>query len=120
MFTIRKSFEFSASHQLDGLPTIHPCSRLHGHNYKVEIVLKAKELDEVGFVKDYRLLDEIKAFIDTTLDHRHLNDVFQFNPTAENIAKHLYIFIKLRFTQLYAVTVKETEKTSATYEPDRS
>ncbi|HBU96439.1 6-pyruvoyl trahydropterin synthase family protein, partial [Thalassospira lucentensis] len=40
MFTITKQFAFSASHQLAGLDADHPCSRLHGHNYIVEVELK--------------------------------------------------------------------------------
>ncbi len=117
MFTIKKEFSFSASHQLEGLPPDHPCSRLHGHNYKIIVQLSSETLDETGFVKDYRELGIIKTFIDSELDHRHLNDVFPVNPTAENLAKHLYGYIKLKFNQLKSVTVKETDKTEARYEP---
>lgn len=116
MFTITKQFSFSASHQLNGLPEDHPCSRLHGHNYQIIVELKSTELDETGFVRDYRELDDIGQFIDNVLDHRHLNEVLPYNPTAENIAKNLYAFFKLKFWQISAVTVKETDKTSARYE----
>jgi 6-pyruvoyltetrahydropterin/6-carboxytetrahydropterin synthase len=85
--TISKEFAFSASHQLDGLDPEHPCSRLHGHNYVVRLTLIG-EPDEVGFVYDYRRLDPFKAYLDDTLDHRHLNEVLDFNPTAENMAGH--------------------------------
>lgn len=117
MFTIKKEFSFSASHQLDGLPKDHPCSRLHGHNYKIIVELKSEKLDEIGFVKDYRELDLFKEFLDKNFDHRHLNDILPYNPTAENIAQILYIFFKLKFSQISAVTVKETDKTEARYEP---
>lgn len=115
MFVIKKEFSFSASHYLEGLPAEHPCSRLHGHNYKVIVELSAEKLDATGFVCDYRELDEIKQFLDREIDHRHLNDVLPFNPTAENIARHFFAYFKLKFSQVSAVTVKETEKTSATY-----
>ena len=95
MYKISKQFAFSASHILEGLHECHPCSRLHGHNYVVTIHLKAKGLNSVGFVKDYRELDNIKQYIDNHLDHRHLNDIVSFNPTAENLAKYLFdIFSK--------------------------
>lgn len=116
MFTIEKEFTFSASHHLKGLPETHPCSRDHGHNYKIIVKLTAEKLNEIGFVVDYRELDVIKEFIDTTLDHRNLNEVFPFNPTAENIAQHLFGYFKLKFHQVSAVTIKETDKTSATYQ----
>lgn len=116
-FTISKRFEFCSSHQLTGLPQDHPCSRLHGHNYSVTLTLRSHELNEVGFVKDYRELENIKQWIDKTLDHRHLNDVISFNPTAELIAKWMYEELKEKEPNLISVTVKETDKTSATYEP---
>lgn len=120
MFKIRKEFHFSASHVLAGLPEEHPCSRLHGHNYVITVELgvrKTKDLTGPGFVQDYRELDIIKNFIDNTLDHRHLNDVFDFNPTAELMAVHLYANWKPLLPKLMAVEVCETPKTSARYEP---
>lgn len=118
MYKISKQFAFSASHILEGLLDGHPCSRMHGHNYIVTIHLKSETLNEIGFVKDYRELSSIKEYIDDKLDHRHLNDVFQMNPTAENLAKTLYdIFVK-SVPQIYAVEVSETPKTTAVYEAD--
>ncbi len=117
MFIITKQFGFEAAHHLQGLPPTHPCSSPHGHSYKVAFTLKATVLNDVGFVVDYRSLDVVKQWIDNKLDHQDLNNVLTVNPTAENIAKHLYdTFIKT-FPELASVTVKETEKTSATYEP---
>jgi 6-pyruvoyltetrahydropterin/6-carboxytetrahydropterin synthase len=118
MYKISKQFSFSASHILEGLPQEHPCSRLHGHNYVVTVHLRAGQLNSAGFVKDYRELDGVKKYIDSTLDHRHLNDVLPFNPTAENMAKYLYdVFVK-DIPELYAVEVSETPKTTAIYEAD--
>lgn len=113
MFTIQKEFHFSASHILENLPTEHPCSRLHGHNYVVIIELQSKELDNQGFVLDYNDLDPIKKYIDTKLDHRHLNDCMQSSPTAENIALFLYRQFKPTFPKISRVGVKETQKTIA-------
>ncbi|SHF63232.1 6-pyruvoyl trahydropterin synthase family protein [Dysgonomonas macrotermitis] len=118
MYKISKQFAFSASHILEGLSGDHPCSRMHGHNYIITVHLKSAELNEVGFVKDYRELSFIKKYIDDVLDHRHLNDIFDVNPTAENIARKLYeIFVK-QAPQIYAVEVSETPKTTAIYEAD--
>lgn len=119
MYKISKQFAFSASHQLHGLPEDHPCSRLHGHNYVVTIHLKSMHLNAVGFIKDYRDLAVVKEFIDTHLDHRHLNEVMRENPTAENIAYFLYKVFKPQIPELYAVEVSETPKTSAIYEAER-
>lgn len=116
MFTITKQFTFSASHQLTGLPESHPCSRLHGHNYVVEVELRSATLSSVGFVRDYREMDEVKQFIDDKLDHRHLNDVMcGLNPTAENLACWLYHLFLPTYPELRAVRVSETTKTWAEY-----
>lgn len=71
MYTIAKTFAFSASHIIAGLPPEHPCGRLHGHNYEVEVILQAVALDGVGFVRDYRELSTLKDFLDATVDHNH-------------------------------------------------
>ena len=44
MYTIAKTFYFSASHVIGGLPPEHPCSRLHGHNYEVEVILQPRSI----------------------------------------------------------------------------
>lgn len=120
MFIIAKSFEFSASHILEGLPEGHKCGRLHGHNYVVDVQLGALRLDEHGFVFDYGDLDPVKAMLDKNFDHRHLNDVVDFQPSAENLAKHLFERIALLLsgeTIVTAVRVHETPKTVAEYRP---
>ena len=118
MFTILKQFQFSASHQLSGLSEDHPCSRLHGHNYVVEVELKSAELNSVGFVRDYRDLDLLKQYIDNTLDHRHLNEVMgDLNPSAEHLAKWLYDWCQQHWPEVSAISVSETPKTWAEYRP---
>ena len=115
MYLIRKEFHFSASHQLDGLPDGHPCGRLHGHNYRVELVLAAEELDATGFVVDYGDLRPFQRLIDDELDHRHLNDVLPCQTSAENIARYLFSRARKHWPQVLAVRVSETPKTWAEY-----
>lgn len=115
MYTISKQFSFDASHQLTGLPEGHKCTRLHGHTYRVEVVLQSETLNEVGFVVDYGDLKPLKDYIDHRLDHRHLNDVFSFQTSAENIARHLYDFCKQHWPQTAKIRVSETPKTWAEY-----
>ncbi|MEH6405156.1 MAG: 6-carboxytetrahydropterin synthase QueD [Sneathiella sp.] len=118
MYRITKEFHFSASHQLMGLSEDHPCSRLHGHNYVIEVELQAAALNAVGFVRDYHELASLKAYIDDTLDHRHLNDVLgDETVTAERMAKHLFDWSKSRWAEVSAVRVSETPKTWAEYRP---
>ena len=117
MYKISKQFSFSASHVLDKLPDGHPCARLHGHNYVITIHLCSEELNDCGFVRDYRDLNFVKEYLEHTLDHRHLNDIIPYHPTAENIARYLFEIFSGQLPELYAVEVSETPKTSAIYEP---
>lgn len=115
MYVISKQFAFSASHFIGGLPDDHKCSRRHGHNYIVEIVCQAGELDSRGFVVDYGDLAPIKHYVDSTLDHRDLNEVLGHNKTtAEVLAKHIFDLFKDRYP-LAVVRVSETPKTWAEY-----
>lgn len=77
MYEISKRFHFSASHRLFHLPGAHPCKRLHGHNYEVEVVLAASRTDARGFVRDYHELEPFARFIDDRLDHRHIVGIFK-------------------------------------------
>lgn len=116
MHIIRKEFAFSASHCLDHLPKEHPCFRVHGHNYVVVVELRSSTLNEDGFVEDYRKLDLVKNYLDLTLDHQHLNNVLPIKPTAESIAKFLFLLFIKKIPELYAIEVSETPKTNARYE----
>ncbi len=91
MYKVSKEFDFCASHCLKGLEKNHPCMRTHGHNYKVIIEMESEELNDNGFVLDYRDMEPIKKFFNDGFDHKHLNDFLPFQPSAENIARHIYI-----------------------------
>lgn len=121
-FAVSKWFEFSASHLLAGLGEDHPCSRLHGHNYRVEVVAEAPDLDDRGFVVDYHDFGPLAEHVRATLDHRHLNDVMPGQPSAERIAWWIYEWGKAHLPdevarRLVAVRVSETPRTWAEYRP---
>jgi 6-pyruvoyltetrahydropterin/6-carboxytetrahydropterin synthase len=123
VFTITRLFEFNASHLLTGLRPDHKCGRLHGHNYAVELSLEAGELDEGGFVVEFGDLDPFGAFLDATLDHRHLNEVLPFQPSSEMLARYLFEWCVTHLPEpvgarLRAVRVSENPwSTSASYTP---
>ena len=124
MFTITKQFHFSAAHKLNRVPPSHPCGRLHGHNYIVEIVLQSQTLTDQQWVRDYGDLDLVKAFLDEEWDHRNLNDWFdqysqddhvKTETTAEMLAFILFITFSSNYPEMLAVRVSETPKTWAEY-----
>ncbi len=115
MYTISKEFHFSASHQLNGLKDGHPCGRIHGHNYTLRVFLRG-EPDKNGFVQDYNDLKPISDWIDAKLDHRHLNDVFGFQTSVENMSRYIFDLFKPQFPLLAAIEMSETPKTTCRYE----
>jgi len=116
MYTIAKRFSFSASHIIAGLPAGHPCSRLHGHNYDVEVILQSEDLDSTGFVRDYHDLSALRDFLAQQVDHKHLNDVAGLpHTTAEALCKWLFDWCSARWPETVAVRVAETPRTWAEY-----
>lgn len=83
---IGRTYRFESAHHLPLLPDGHKCKNVHGHNYRVEVVISGA-LDARGFVMDFAEIDaEILPLI-RKVDHRLLNDVEGLeNPTAEIIA----------------------------------
>jgi 6-pyruvoyltetrahydropterin/6-carboxytetrahydropterin synthase len=83
---IGRTYYFESAHHLPLLPDGHKCKNVHGHNYRVEVVISGA-LDARGFVMDFAEIDaEILPLI-RKVDHRLLNDVEGLeNPTAEIIA----------------------------------
>jgi 6-pyruvoyltetrahydropterin/6-carboxytetrahydropterin synthase len=121
-YSIAKSFPFAASHQLEGLPADHKCTRLHGHNYEVDVEVSG-ETDGSGFLLDYGLLAPFADWLLAEVDHRHLNDLLEVNPTAENLAAWFHnkatvlLFPVLAGRHVTAVRVRETPRTVAEFRP---
>lgn len=122
MYRVAKRFGFSASHVLFGLGEDHPCSRLHGHNYEVEVLAESVALDERGFVADFQELGGVKRLIEDHLDHRHLNDVLDGQPSAEVLARFVYDWCRRQLPagvaeKITAIRVWETPRAYAEYRP---
>ena len=109
MYYVSKRLEIAGSHQLK-LDYESKCQNLHGHNWIVMVYCKSKVLDANGMVYDFT---HIKAKVMDKLDHHHLNDVVDFNPTAENMAKWICEQIG---EKCYKVSVQESEGNVAVYE----
>ena len=110
MYRISKRFEISGAHKLT-LSYESKCQNLHGHNWIITIHCQSKTLNADGMVIDFKTAKET---ISQQLDHKYINDVVDFNPTAENIAK----WICDQIPHCYKVTVQESEGNIAEYEID--
>ncbi len=108
MYYLKKRMEISASHCLT-LDYDSKCKNTHGHNWIITVYCKKEELDDMGMVVDFSV---IKAVVEDNLDHQNLNTVLPCNPTAENIAKWIY----MRIANCYKVKVQESEGNIIVYE----
>ncbi len=110
---LRVKDKFQAAHFLQNYKG--KCEKIHGHSFTVEVRIKVDELDKTGIGIDFT---EIKKKLSEILpDHTLLNEVYAFNPTAENLSRHFYQELKKSFP-IEAVTVWESEDASATYSED--
>ncbi|NPB03310.1 MAG: 6-carboxytetrahydropterin synthase [Thermotogae bacterium] len=102
--------EFSAAHFLEsyrGKP-----EPIHGHNYRVEVILEG-DLGDEGYVVDFL---EINSFLKEILpEHRNLNEILGGKSTAEILAHWIYDRLKERFPQTVEVWVWETGRFAASY-----
>jgi 6-pyruvoyltetrahydropterin/6-carboxytetrahydropterin synthase len=112
-WTLKVRDRFSAAHFLKEYKG--KCEHIHGHTFHVEVAIAVRELDRTGIGFDFA---EIKKVLAAALpDHALLNEVFPFNPSAEEIARHLYGQLKKAYP-VRSVTVWESEDASATYAED--
>jgi 6-pyruvoyltetrahydropterin/6-carboxytetrahydropterin synthase len=121
-FEIMIERNFSSAHQLRGYKG--KCENLHGHNYKVEIFARGRELDNIGLLIDFGDLKQAADEIVNYLDHRNINELPPFdeelNPSAENLARYFLERIGEQVgderVQVYKVRVFETPTSVATYQ----
>jgi len=114
-----KEFTIDCAHSLPNVPDGHKCKNVHGHTYKIRVVLKG-ELDPLlGWVYDFAL---IKAAFEPTkemLDHKYINDIEGLeNPTAENLAIWIWNRLASQLKPLYEVWVFETPTSGTRYQGD--
>jgi len=119
-YTLKIVTDFAAAHTLRDYPGA--CSRLHGHNWKVEVEVVANVLDKVGMVTDFKRIKKATQQVTAELDHHYINDIAPFdeiNPTAENIAGYIYKgvseLLNSEQVKVSAVTLWETDRACVRY-----
>ena len=124
MFEVTVDQTFAAAHALRNYKG--GCENVHGHNFRVQVVLAGERLDDAGLLVDFIDVKNLMGQILARLDHQNLNETPPFdvkNPSAENIAE--YICTEMRGglvntpvpVRILEVKVWETEIQSATYRP---
>jgi 6-pyruvoyltetrahydropterin/6-carboxytetrahydropterin synthase len=124
MFEVAVEQSFASAHALRNYKG--RCENVHGHNWKVRVVIEGEKLDATGMLVDFLDVKSFMGEILDRIDHQFLNEIPPFdvvNPSAENIAEYFYqqligkladIPVPVRIRE---VKIWETEIQSATYRP---
>ncbi|MDY0291559.1 MAG: 6-carboxytetrahydropterin synthase QueD [Desulfuromonadaceae bacterium] len=120
MYRLKILTHFAAAHNLINYQG--DCENLHGHNWKVEVVVATENLDKAGLGLDFKILKRKTNAILDTLDHKYLNDLEPFkekSPSSENIARYLFEELCKVFTDdeviVDSVNVWESDNACASY-----
>lgn len=120
MYRLKIVTSFAAAHNL--LNYQGDCENLHGHNWKVEVIVGAKELDKAGLGIDFKVLKARTKELLGILDHRYLNELECFtgqSPSSENISRFLYHELSKVLNDdnvtVEMITVWESDNAAASY-----
>ena len=121
MFRLKVQDYFSSAHYLKDYKGA--CEKIHGHNWKVELIVEGSELNSLDILIDFAILKKILKEVLFELDHKLLNEIPYFeniNPSSERLAEYIFKKVKEKLSsypnvKVKEVTVFETEKAGATY-----
>jgi 6-pyruvoyltetrahydropterin/6-carboxytetrahydropterin synthase len=109
-------FHLEAARRLPRLPESHPCARVHGHSFRVEVHVGGPLDPELGWVMDFADVDTAWRPIHDALDHRYLNDIPGLeNPTSENLARWIWLRLAPVLPGLNKLVIGETERSGCVY-----
>ncbi len=124
MHEVMIEMTFSSAHALRGYRG--KCENTHGHNYRVEVYVRGKELNEIGLLVDFKELKDATRKVVAYLDHKNINELppfdLELNPSAEHLAGYFLQEVGRQINndrvQVYKVRVWETDTCAATYQID--
>lgn len=118
MMEISKTFQIEAAHRLPNVPAGHKCARLHGHSFRIELVVRGPVDEKLGWVLDFADISAAFAPLRERLDHHYLNEIDGLeNPTSENLARYIHDALQPALPALHAVVVHETCTSTCRYAP---
>ena len=123
MYELKIEDAFAAAHKLREYHG--QCENLHGHNWKVEVVVRADRLDDIGLAVDFKELKKATKAVLDQLDHTYLNELPAFreqNPSSEILAKYIFEQVQDQVGReglwVHRVTAWESDNACASYLAD--
>jgi len=106
---LAREFAFEAAHRLPNVPEGHKCARLHGHSFRIELICEGQINPATGWLFDFADFKAAFEPLQEQLDHHYLNEIEGLeNPTAENLARWIWMRVKKSLPLLVQVNVAET------------
>ena len=113
---VYKTFAIESARSLPKLPDEHPCSKVHGHSFKITLTVEGEIDQTTGFVMDFSDIDSAFRPIHEIIDHAYLNDIEGLsNPTSENICIWIWNKIESSIPNICEIKIKETDSTGCKY-----
>jgi 6-pyruvoyltetrahydropterin/6-carboxytetrahydropterin synthase len=123
MYEVKIVTQFAAAHRLENFNG--KCESLHGHNWKVEVFLGGKDLNDTGLLMDFGVVKARTKEVLEEIDHKYLNELAAFqdrNPSSENLACYLYerlgAILNSDRVKVCRVNVWESDTSCASYYQD--
>jgi len=83
MYELKVETDFAAAHRLTMVG--EKCENLHGHNWKIEVIVAGENLDEGGVLIDFGIIKQHVRAVMETLDHKFLNELAFFSDAVPPI-----------------------------------
>jgi 6-pyruvoyltetrahydropterin/6-carboxytetrahydropterin synthase len=113
---IYKEFSFDSAHFLPNVPEGHKCKNMHGHTYRLKVVIEGEPDQHFGWIMDFKELKDALTPVIDQLDHKVINDIKGLeNATAENITIWIWNQIKPVLPLLSRIELYETPTTGVIY-----
>src|SRR3954451_20071691 len=112
MYEIGVTAQFEAAHRLVG--DFGPATRMHGHTYRLEVVIRGSRIDGSGVLYDIGKLRDSVDQLAASLNYQDLNEVPGLgatNTTAERVADYCWeiLAVDLRGQNLESLLVRAWE-----------
>lgn len=109
MYEVYVAAQFEAAHRLVG--DFGPATRMHGHTYRMEVILRGERLKDDGTLYDIGRLRAAVEELTVSLHYRNLNevpDLASVNTTAEAVAHYCWdkLAPPLHGQELVSMTVR--------------
>jgi 6-pyruvoyltetrahydropterin/6-carboxytetrahydropterin synthase len=107
---------FESARRLPKVPPGHPCGRVYGLAFHLDIHVVGALDPETGWVFDFTEIEKAFAPLKAEIDHNYLNDVPGLeNPTSERLVTWIWEGLRPRLPGLTELVLRENEVSRVVY-----